>query len=217
MPENLKNIDKKQDKKKKLIHILMARFYFIKDSNKTEEEMEKILEESRIIGVINSCERNKIDVETFLTWYKFSSKKKKKIFVNDENGIEDKKKRKKEQKSKLRLKPTSEVKNQKKDKQWWENALDQLPNPEISRKDANELVGQYFLRNGCIREPKGRKGYEVRITVYTLSELKEIRTCIKIINYNLCNAYEKRGYYVQPIYGKDAAYNLNKIRKIKIS
>jgi len=202
--------------------------------------MENILEESRSIGVVGACEKNSIDVETFLTWYKFSKKKRPGVNLLDKirsvekteskkkkNNVRKIKNQKRNGKGKLVISGTKIRQANKYEgsgsaaakkvlvEPWWEKTLKRLPFRDPDKKNAIQLLGQYFIRSGYIREPKGRKGYEVRITAYTLSELKEIRACIETMNYNLSKSFEKRGYFIQPIYGTDAAYTLTKIREMR--
>jgi hypothetical protein len=220
----------------------MLKIYFIRETDKTEEEMENILEESRSIGVVSACEKNKIDVETFLTWYKFSRKKRQRVrILNKGNSaekteikkkkiparkIKDKKRRGQDElkKRETKIRKINEHEGAGRaeapkvlPEPWWGNALKRLPIRDPGKKHAIQVLGRYFLRSGCVREPSGRKGYEVRITAYTQGELKEIRSSIEMMNYNLCKSYEKRGYFIQPIYGTGAAYTLTKIREIRNS
>jgi hypothetical protein len=82
------------------------------------------------------------------------------------------------------------------------------------RASALAKLFQYFMQNGCCREPNSdrfvegssgyRKGWEVRIVVDTLRELEEVRSLLRRVGIEPPASYAKRRQFVQPIYGRAA-------------
>jgi hypothetical protein len=83
-----------------------------------------------------------------------------------------------------------------------------------SGESPEELLGQYFRRNGYVRVvnekrrqeqgQKYKKGYEVRLVTRNEQELAEIRHLLEQRGLKAGKPFRKHAQIVQPVYGKGA-------------
>lgn len=97
------------------------------------------------------------------------------------------------------------------------------------RKSVVKKLGEYFLRNGCLRLPNEklkkqrdgnyRKGYEIRFVANNKIELKEIKSLLKEADLIPGKHFEKFNQFVLPVYGKESFFRFKSLlaeQKIRI-
>jgi hypothetical protein len=89
-----------------------------------------------------------------------------------------------------------------------------------------KLLRELFERNGYVRtqnakrlEDEGymayKKGAEVRLALFSKSELKDAQRAMKALQFAPGNPYEKNKRFILPIYGKEATERFLKLIKSK--
>ena len=95
------------------------------------------------------------------------------------------------------------------------------PSPRQAKKIlAGSFHGSGYVRtvNARLRKKLGqkyKKGYEVRLTARTKTELARLRRMIRTVGFRPGKPYENGSRFVQPIYGKAALDWFQALRKPK--
>ncbi|MBI4811487.1 MAG: hypothetical protein HY800_08650 [Ignavibacteriales bacterium] len=92
---------------------------------------------------------------------------------------------------------------------------------KVKVKSIRTRLKEYFKRNGCMRKPNNqrrlsegqdyKKGYEVRIGLNNLEEVREIRSLLERKKFKPGKTYHNGNKIIQPIYGKDSVKRFRKL------